>query len=401
MHFPKIFAVAFLSALVLSALACDPEPLSSSDPGVGTDATGDTGHAEPDAELDADAEPDVSEEPPEPAVAFAAPSSGETLPNPVLFRVDAVAVDEVEIFADETYSLGPAFDPADTDELLFRFAGTGFERSLHVVGRVDGEEVARADLAITVTDDTCEDRFFLDRFDSRNEDASGELDMFTIRETSLMAIKAEVEALQACGAQITLGAILSLLMFESALRAGSFNTRCNENSYHNTESDCDLVAEALYSYQFGIGAIHTSNFHPCRGGSYTQGMRALFADIAADAGFPTEDLLTPELQNRFHDVCPDATPSAVDYYILGAHEPFGIPRNDNGNHLVAVGDYPFLDPHVSVPLTFSILYNQCSTISDDRDAIARWGGGDARYAETAYQNNILAHYENYAAAHCD
>lgn len=387
-----------LGALLVGVWACEPEPLSQ----VGADGGGvDVGGQDEESPDAAEPEADVVEEPVEPVVAFAAPGQGEVLSNPVVFRIEALGVEEVEIFADETYSLGPAFDVAERDELLYRFAGTGFERSLHVVGRVHGEEVARADLAITVRDDTCEDRFFLDRFDSRNEDPSGELDMFAIRERSLMAIKAEVESLQACGAEITLGGMLSLLMFESALRAGSFNTRCNENSYHNTESDCDVVAEALYSYQFGIGAIHTSNFHPCRGGSYTQGMRARFAEIAAAGGFPTEGLAMPALEERLQEVCSDATFSAVDYYILGAHEPFGIPRNANGNHLVAVGEYPFLDPHVSVPLTFSILYNQCATITDDRVAIARWGGGDARYGETAYQNNILAHYGNYAAAHCD
>lgn len=359
---------------------------------------GDSGESDADVDHnDADSDADI-----EPFVAFASPANDASVDNPVIFQIEAHGIDEVEIFADETYSLGPAFDPSEEDEFLYRFVGTGSARSLHVAGRVDGEEVARADLTITVNHDTCEDRFFLTRFASHNEDTTGELDMVSIRESSLLAIKDEIGALQSCGAQITLGAMLSLLSWEAAFRAGSFNTKCNENSYHNTESDCDLVAEAFYSYQFGIGGIHTSNFHPCRGGSWTQGMRALFEDLADQAGYPTDSsLVTDEVATRFAEVCPDATPSAIDYYILGAHEPFEIPRNDNGNRLEAVGHYPLLDPNVSVQLTFNILHGQCSAITDDRDAYSRWGGGDPRYGQEDHQDRILAHYENFAAANCD
>ncbi len=338
----------------------------------------------------------------EPSVAFLAPANDAVVDNPVLFEVSATGVDEVEIFADETYSLGPAFDPAEESELLYRFAGTGFARSLHVEGRIDGDKVTRTDLTITVNHDSCAESFFITEFDDINDDPSGELDMFSIREESLAAIKDEIETLQSCGADITLGAMLSLLMWEAAFRVGSYNTRCNENSYYNTESDCDEVAEALYSYQFGIGGMHTSNFHPCRGGSYTQGMRALFEDLAGQAGYATDaSLLTDELENRFASVCPDATASGIDYYILGAHDPFGIPRNGNGNYLAGVDEFPFLDPAVSVPLTFNILHGQCATIDDDREAIAIWGGGDDRYATEEHQNMILAHYDNFAAANCD
>jgi hypothetical protein len=320
----------------------------------------------------------------------------------VTFRVAASGVDEVEIFADETYSLGPAFDPSLQDELLYRFVGTGFARSLHVVGRVDGADVARADLTITVNPDSCAERFFVSEFDQRNTDSSGDVDLFAIREAGLAAITDEVDALQACGAGVSLGGMLSLLLYEGGFRAGAFNTRCDENSYHNTSSGCDAVAEALYSYQFGLGAIHTSNFHPCKGGSYTQGMRQQFLDAADAAGYPVGDqLVTSHVSQRVAEFCPNATPSAVDYYILGAHDPFGIPKNDRGNALGSVGDFPFLDPAVSIELTFSILSSGCADISDDRDAIARWGGGDSRYSEASFQDGILAHYDNFAAANCN
>ena len=45
---------------------------------------------------------------------------------------------EVEVFADETYSLGPAWDPSKQSELRYRFGGTGFPRPIHVSARKDG-----------------------------------------------------------------------------------------------------------------------------------------------------------------------------------------------------------------------------------------------------------------------
>ncbi len=419
--FRQISKKIYLIIIVLAAvLACsDPDPISEdpsdtgpdgsaedvlSDPPDATDSTPDA-DADGDAAADADAGAegdDVEDASIEPQVAFAEPADEAVLDNPITFQIEASGVDEVEIFADETYSLGPAFDPDEEDELLYRFAGTGFARPLHVEGRVDGEKVARADLTITVNHDSCADTFFITEFDDINVDPSGELDMFNIRESSLAAIKDEIETLQSCGADITLGAMLSLLMWEAAFRAGSYNTRCNENSYHNTESDCDEVAEALYSYQFGIGGMHTSNFHPCKGGSYTQGMRDLFMDLADQAGYSTDaDLMTEQLTERFHEVCPNDSPTAVDYYLLGAHDPFGIPKNDNGNYLEAVGVHPLMDTAVSVPLTFNILHGQCDTIDDDREAIAIWGGGDERYATQEHQDSILSHYNNFQAANCD
>lgn len=404
MHFisAKLLVVLISTAGVL--IGCEPTDTAANDDerdsiDAGVDDTG------VDAADDASEQQDTSDAEDagaDPYVEFTAPADGAEVDNPVLFEIEAGQVDEVEIFADETYSLGSGFDPSEQDELMYRFAGTDFERPVHVEGRVDGEKVARDDLKITVTPDSCAETFFLTEFDDINEDPSGELDMFTIREESLAAIKEEIETLQSCGADITLGAMLSLLSWEAAFRVGSYNTMCNENSYNNTESDCDEVAEALYSYQYGIGGIHASNFHPCRGGSYTQNMRALFHDIAEDQGYSIdESLVTSEQADRFATVCPDDTPEAIDHYILGAHEPYDIPRNDNGNKLSAVGTYPFLDAAVSVQLTFNILHSHCDSIDDDREAIEIWGGGDDRYGTEEHQDNILSHYENFKAANCD
>jgi hypothetical protein len=336
-----------------------------------------------------------------PSVMFVDPADGASVGNPVTFHIAATDIEEVEIFADETYSLGAAWNPRVRDALVYRFAGTGMPRMLHVAGRVGGVEVARDDLTVTVTPDSCEDRFFVEQFDKRNMDTSGTVDLFALREEALASIKSEVAALQACGAGVTLGNMMSLLLYEGGFRAAAFNTRCIENSYNPTASDCDVDAEALYSYQFGIGGIHTSNFHPCKGGTYTQGMRQRFLDKAAAAGFSTDPgLVTPALAARFASVCPTKTPTAVDYYLLGAHEVFSIPKNTSGNDLAAAGVFPLFTPRVSVALTFAELAPSCASIGDDREAITIFGGGDASYGNAAKQDEIMSYYGDYKAANC-
>ncbi len=336
-------------------------------------------------------------------VTFLSPPEGAVVSNPVLFEIQAsFGIDEVEIFADETYSLGPPWDPNERGTLLYRFAGTGYPRNVHVTGRLNGSDVVRDDITFTVAPDDCEDRFFVSEFNNRNTDPSGNLDLVGIREEALATIRTAVSELQGCGAQITPGAMMSLLLYEGGFRAGAYNTRCTENSYNNTPSDCDLVAEALYSYQFGIGAIHTSNFHPCKGGSYTQSMREKLTELMEAAGFDTDpSIVTPELATRFSTVCPGENPIAVDYYILGAHEHFSIPKNNAGNYLEGYGAFPFFDAHISVNMTFNILFLSCSSIGSDRDAIAIWGGGDASYSNPAKQDQILSYYQNFAAANCE
>ena len=267
----------------------------SGDDSASIDADGST-----QAEVGGDAAADTTEAATGPRVVFVEPLDGATLPNPILFRIEAHDVDEVELFADETWSLGPAWDPTTRDTLLYRFSGTGASRPIRLAGRSGGVEVARDDITITIEPDSCEDRFFVEEFDARNVDPTGTVDLTSLREEALAAIKVAVSEMQACGAGVTLGGMMSLLLYEGGLRIAAYNTRCEENSYNPAPADCDVDPEALYSYQFGLGAIHTSNFHPCKGGSYTQGMRQAFLDEAASAGFATgASLVTPALESRF------------------------------------------------------------------------------------------------------
>ncbi|HEY3445957.1 MAG TPA: hypothetical protein VGK67_06300 [Myxococcales bacterium] len=361
------------------------------------DAAGrDAGISGPDAAL-----PDASVPDAGPAVWFVAPANQATVANPVLFEIGARGVEQVQVFADQTWPLAPAWDPAARTTLLYRFSGTGTPRSLRLVGTVAGSVVAEAALTITVSPDDCADRFFVSEFDQHNVDPSGQMDLVALREDSLAALKAELETLRQCGATLTLGGMTSLLLWEGGLRVAAYNTKCVENSYNPTSSDCDAVAEALYSYQFGIGAIHTSNFHPCKGGSYTQGMRQRFIDDAAKAGFSVDPaLMTAELTARFRTICATATPTAVDYYILAAHSVFGVPKNASGNHLAGYGAFPFFTPSVSIDLVFHELSSSCASMTSDRAAIAAFGGADASYQTTAKQDQILAAWVQFSAANC-
>ena len=336
-----------------------------------------------------------------PSVRFVSPAAAATVANPVVFTIAATAVEEVEVFDEGGKSLG-AFDPSKRTTLRHRFPHPGGARRARVVARARGVEVARDELAITVSPDSCEDRFFVTNFDKRNEDPTGAADIAALREDSLAEIKAAVADIEACGAKVTLGNIMSLLLYEGGFRVAAFNTRCSENSYNRTERDCDVDPEALYSYQFGIGGFHTSNLHPCKGGAYTQKMRKRFLELASGGGFPIQSsLVTGEIAARFAQVCPSATPSAVDYYVLGAHVPFGIPKNDAGSAYAAHSKFPFFTPAVSVKLTFAEMRDSCASIADDREAIAVFGGGDASYGTAAKQNAIMAYFRDFRAESCD
>ena len=356
----------------------------------------------PDGRPDVPVDDTGEDVPPAPSVTFLSPSDGETLPNPVLFTIEARGVEEVEIFADETYSLGPAWDPAERSTLLYRFSGTGIPRPIRVTGRVGGTDVARDDITITVTPDACEDLFFVTNFDSRNDDLSGSIDVAKAREDALTAVKDAVEELRTCGDAVTLGGMMALLLYEGGFHIAFYNTICEQNSYVTwLDTDCDVVAEALYSYQYGIGGFHTSNLHACKGGAYTEGMRSRFLLEAADAGYRTDDgLLTPAILDRFETVCPGDSASAVDYYILAAHDDFGVPKDDSGNYPEGFGTYPFFDVAVSIGMTFGEIMASCAVIDDDRDAITAFGGGDPSYAATAKQDEILSLWWNYRDANC-
>lgn len=391
----------FLVAAFLVFSACGASLPASTDAGDGGEPVADAGRdvdaGVDDAGVHDAGTPDAGA----PFVRFVSPAQNATVSNPVTFTIEAANVDEVQIFADTTYPLGPAWDPSTSSTLQYRFVNTGIPRAISVVGRVAHQDVVRAELTITVAQDTCEDRFFVSQFNAHNQDPTGTIDLASLREASLAAIRSEVASLGTCGATVTLGGMMSLLLYEGAFRAAAFNTKCLENSYNRVPTDCDAVAEALYSYQFGIGAIHTSNFHPCKGGAWTQSMRQLFLQRAQAAGFSVDPgLVTPALLARFRTVCATATPTAVDYYLLGAHDVFGIPKNDAGNDLAAYGQFPLFTPSVSIGLTFHELTVSCANIHSDRDAIRIFGGADTSYATTAKQDQVLAAWETYRTANC-
>jgi hypothetical protein len=247
---------------------------------------------------------------------------------------------------------------------------------------------------------TCAEEYFLYVFDRQNE-ASHIGDIRDIRREAFFSLVETVSDLKSCGARVTFGGMASLLAYESGLRVGAYNTRCVENSYHRTESGCDAVPEAMYSYQFGLGAAHTSNLHPCKGGAWTQTRRDELLIALEAAGFAADpSIVTEEIASRFAAVCPGETPTAVDFYLLGAHDHFGIPRNDAGNFLDGHGTFPLFSPDVSLSITFSQLFSSCKDLTSDRAAIARFGGSDARYSTQSMQNTILKGYQDFAAAHC-
>jgi hypothetical protein len=130
-------------------------------------------------------------------------------------------------------------------------------------------------------------------------------------------------------------------------------------------------------------------------------MRQAFLENAEAAGFSTElSLLDANTISRFHEVCPDEEPSAVDYYILKAHDVFGIPRNDSGNYLAAYGEYPLFSADVSLGLTFRMLSGSCGSITSDRDAIRIYGGGDSSYAQHSKQDRILRLFQDFEQQIC-
>jgi len=130
-------------------------------------------------------------------------------------------------------------------------------------------------------------------------------------------------------------------------------------------------------------------------------MRQHFLNALSQAGFSTdESLVTADIQSRMEEFCPDTTASVVDYYILGAHDVFGIPQDGVGNYLEGYGRHPLMTPAASVKLAFAELIVSCKNISDDRDAIEVFGGSDDSYASSSRKNTILSRYNNFASKNC-
>jgi hypothetical protein len=130
-------------------------------------------------------------------------------------------------------------------------------------------------------------------------------------------------------------------------------------------------------------------------------MRSRFLGELRAAGYPTDPFVPPHVVSRVQSFCPGTPATAVDFYLLGAHEQFGIPTNNIGNHLApSFMAFPLFSPVVSVNLTFAELMNQCGGIGSDREAIRVFGGMDPSYSYWSTQDKIFGYYKRFAASHC-
>ena len=180
-------------------------------------------------------------------------------------------------------------------------------------------------------------------------------------EQTFSAIKTSVDRLRQLTPGVTLGGMLSLVIYESGARLAFFNTLDSQNYFKrklNRRRPFSEQPPALYSYQFGIVPVHTSLFRPCIPG--TQEMRRRFDTLAREAGFNLSDREIGSIATEFEVVCrtvrgrkaPDA-PGAVDYYILNAHGLFGVPPNKVGRDLAHLATFPFYSARVTTSLFFS------------------------------------------------
>jgi hypothetical protein len=238
--------------------------------------------------------------------------------------------------------------------------------------------------------EACEYAFFQQYFDRDNGVAYA-----LLRDETFAYVDQQVKALQACGAKITLGGMLSLMIYEGGgAKIAFFNDRCAENSY-DSSATCWNTPLARYSYQYGLAPVHTSNFHPCADVTYTSMMRARLAKAIANAGYAPSSAAIAGVTADLHTFCPSSTPTVVDYYILTAHSAFGVPKSATGNDLANAGKFPFFEPRVVIDLFFAAISGNCTALTSDNAAIGVFGGADASYRTAAKQAQILSLWETY------
>jgi len=256
---------------------------------------------------------------------------------------------------------------------------------------------ARLDSAVFPPPGTaCEYAFFKSYFDKDNGTKLG-----TLRDETFAHIASRVSDLNACGAKITLGGMLSLLVFEGGgAKVAFFNDRCAENSYDKSAT-CWNNPKARYSYQYGLAPVHTSNFHPCADVAYTSKMRARLAKAMTDAGFAPTAAEIASVTTAVQTFCPGVTPTMVDYYIVSAHSAFAVPKDTSGNDLANAGKFPFFTPSVVIDLFFAELSaGGCTKLTSDNQAITIFGGADASYATKTKQDQILKLYRDFQTTKC-
>jgi hypothetical protein len=244
----------------------------------------------------------------------------------------------------------------------------------------------------------CEYAFFRHYFDKDNGSAYAAL-----RDATFLHIVDQVNALHACGAKITLGGMLSLMIYEGAgAKVAFYNDKCSENSYDKSAT-CWTNPKARYSYQYGLAPVHTSNFHPCADVGYTSKMRTRLATAMSAAGFSPSASQIASVTGELHAFCPSSSPTMVDYYVITAHSAFDVPKNGTGNDLKNADKYPFFAPRVVIDVFFGIVSgggSACASLTSDNAAIAVFGGGDASYKSPAKQEAILKLWKDFQQANC-
>lgn len=241
----------------------------------------------------------------------------------------------------------------------------------------------------------CEYAFFKNYFDKDNGTTFA-----SVRDATFVHVVEQVKALQSCGAKITLGGMLSLMIFEGGgAKVAFYNDRCKENSY-DTSPTCWNDPKARYSYQYGLAPVHTSNFHPCADVTYTSKMRSRLAKAMLDAGFMPSASAIAAVGGELRTFCPSATPTIVDYYILTAHSAFGVPKDNAGNDLTNAGKYPFFTPRVVIDMFFAEIGGYCPALTSDEAAIAIYGGGDSSYRTATKQALILKLWTDWKSVAC-
>jgi hypothetical protein len=224
------------------------------------------------------------------------------------------------------------------------------------------------------------------------------------------AVSDTTKEIQRLAPGVTLGGMLSIVVFESGVRPAFFNTIDNENSFNpdrkNKLPKLDANEPfwqqplARYSYQVGIIPIHTSIFRPCVRG--TQAARLRFDNLAKEQGFaPAADQLA-SIRQEFEEVCHKAQspvpdePRAVDYVILNAHSKFGVPKNSSGGDVVHLSSFPLYWPRVTTPFFFLSILTQKDKVTDDESALCVWGGGDHSYCQETKQKKIFGPWKSFS-----
>jgi hypothetical protein len=256
-----------------------------------------------------------------------------------------------------------------------------------------------------------EPRYQVERafFQASFERANGKTDREAM-DAAFSAVVATVENIQRRAPNVTLGGMLSLIVFESGAKRDFYNTRDAENSFKKRLDKWRPFAEqpfARYSYQFGLVPVHTSLLRPCMPG--TQATRAAFDRAADAAGFKPDATQLAALRAEFDEVCSKVlrgavkdAPRAADYYVLNSHRTFGVPTNGAGSDRQNshAKDFALYSPRVTTPLFFfTIAAEAGKRVLDDRSAICVWGGGDKTYCDLALQDRILAAWTRYSSRH--